>query len=58
MRRPGAGRLNPSRYGLGDKDIAELARLLEGSGLGEVETRQRELPRETIAAILARRRPI
>ena len=57
MRRPGAGRLDPSRYGLGDREIAQLASQLEGSGFGEVETRQHELARETIAALMARRRP-
>jgi hypothetical protein len=49
-----AGRLNPSRYGLTDDQVADIKATLEHVGFRDVETQQRVLRRETITAILAR----
>jgi hypothetical protein len=51
---PHVSRLNPSRYGLTDSQIADIKSTLEHVGFRDVETQQRVLRRETIMAILAR----
>ena len=55
MRRAGAGRFDPSRYGLTDEQVAELVATLGSVGFRDVTTRRREMQRQTITAILARR---
>jgi ubiquinone/menaquinone biosynthesis C-methylase UbiE len=55
MQRAGAGRFDPSRYGLTDEQVAEVMATLESVGFRDVTTRRREVGPETIAAILARR---
>jgi len=54
MRRAGAGRLDPSRYGLTDEQVASIQRTLESLGYRDVSTRQRRFPRETVTAIIGR----
>ena len=54
MYQPKAGRLNPSRYGLTDDQVQDIASTLEHSGFRDVETQHRTLRRETITAIQAR----
>ncbi|HZS02073.1 MAG TPA: class I SAM-dependent methyltransferase [Chloroflexota bacterium] len=53
--RPDAGRFSPSRYGLTDAQLAEIAAGLELAGFRSVASERRDLGRETIAAFLARR---
>jgi ubiquinone/menaquinone biosynthesis C-methylase UbiE len=53
--RAGASRFDPSRYGFMDEQLAEVTATLESVGFRDVSTRRRDLGRETIAAILARR---
>jgi ubiquinone/menaquinone biosynthesis C-methylase UbiE len=54
-RRPDAGRFSPSRYGLTDEMLADLVATLASVGFRDVTTRRREMGRQTIAAVLARR---
>lgn len=53
--RPGAGRFDSSRYGFAPSQLQEVMDELKNVGFREVSTRQQEVGRETIAAILARR---
>jgi SAM-dependent methyltransferase len=53
--RPNASRLDPSRYGLRDAQLAGIVAGLEAVGFHDVTVERRDLGRETIAAILARR---
>ena len=53
--RPNAGRFDPSRYGLSDAQLAGIVTGLEAAGFHDVAVQRRDLGRETIAAILARR---
>ncbi len=55
MRRPQAGRFDPSRYGFTDEQVAEVAATLGSVGFRDVTTRRQELDRQTMLAILARR---
>jgi ubiquinone/menaquinone biosynthesis C-methylase UbiE len=55
MKRFGVGRLNPSRYGLTDHDVAEIVATLSALGYTDVKTYQRDFTRDTVTAILARR---
>ena len=54
-RHPEAGRFDPSRYGLTPEQIAEVTSTLESAGFRDVSTRQQQIGRQTILAILARR---
>jgi SAM-dependent methyltransferase len=53
--RPNAGRFDPSHYGLTDAQLAAVASGLETVGFHDVAVQQRDMGRETIAAVLARR---
>ena len=53
--KPDAGRFSPSRYGLTEGQLAEVVRGLDAVGFLDATVQQRDLGRETIAAILARR---
>jgi ubiquinone/menaquinone biosynthesis C-methylase UbiE len=53
--RPSAGRFDPSRYGLSDAQVARIVASLEAAGFRDVAVERRDIGRETIAAILARR---
>jgi ubiquinone/menaquinone biosynthesis C-methylase UbiE len=55
MWRPQAGRFDPSRYGFRDEQVAEVVATLGSVGFQDVATERREVGRETITAILARR---
>jgi ubiquinone/menaquinone biosynthesis C-methylase UbiE len=55
MKQAGAGRLDPSRYGLTDERVAEVVATLGSVGFQDVTTRTRPIGRQTITAILARR---
>ena len=55
MRRAGASLLDPSRYGYTDAQVAELMATLGVVGFRDVATQRREIGRETITALLARR---
>jgi ubiquinone/menaquinone biosynthesis C-methylase UbiE len=55
MQRPEAGLLDPNRYGYSEQQVAEVVAALGSLGFGEVETPRRELGRQTITAIVARR---
>ena len=55
MRRPEAGRFGPSRYGFTGEQLAEVTTMLAAVGFADVTMRTRELGRETITAVLARR---
>jgi ubiquinone/menaquinone biosynthesis C-methylase UbiE len=55
MRRPEAGPLDPSRYGYADDQVAEVVVALDSVGFHDVTTQRRDLGRQTITAILARR---
>jgi SAM-dependent methyltransferase len=55
MRRPGAGRFDPSRYEFTDEQVAAVLATLGSVGFGDVTTRRREVGWQTITAILARR---
>jgi ubiquinone/menaquinone biosynthesis C-methylase UbiE len=53
--RPNAGRFDPSRYGLTQAQVAEVVGGLKAVGFQDVAVQQRDVGRETIAAIIARR---
>jgi ubiquinone/menaquinone biosynthesis C-methylase UbiE len=55
MLRKESGRFDPSRYGLTDDDLAEIVAALSAVGFRDATTQQRELGRETIAAVVATR---
>jgi ubiquinone/menaquinone biosynthesis C-methylase UbiE len=55
MRRERAGLFDPSRYGYTDAQVDESIATLGSVGFGEVTTQRREIGRETITAITARR---
>ncbi len=54
-RRPNAGPLNPSRYGLTDEQIAAVVGGLEEAGFTNARTKRQNMARQTLAAILAHR---
>ncbi|HLH21124.1 MAG TPA: class I SAM-dependent methyltransferase [Chloroflexota bacterium] len=53
--RPHASRFDPSRYGLSDAQLGAIVAGLETAGFDDVTEQRRDLGRETIAALLARR---
>ena len=55
MHRPQAGRFNPARYGLTAHQLAEIRSVLDAVGFADMQTRQRDLGRETVTALVARR---
>lgn len=55
MRRDEAGVFEPSRYGLTDTQIDEVIAALNAVGFRDITSRRREIGRETIAALVARR---
>lgn len=55
MRRPTAGSLDPSRYGLTDEQVAGIMAHLGSAGFRDLTTRRRDLARQTITAIIGRR---
>ena len=55
MRRDEAGVFEPSRYGLTETQIDEVIAALNAVGFRDITSRRREIGRETIAAVIARR---
>jgi ubiquinone/menaquinone biosynthesis C-methylase UbiE len=55
MRHIVAGVLDPSRYGYTDSQVADLQRVLRSVGFRDVADERRQIGRETITAITARR---
>jgi ubiquinone/menaquinone biosynthesis C-methylase UbiE len=55
MRRDDASVLSPSRYGLADTQIDEIVATLGLVGFRDASSRRREIGRETITAMIARR---
>jgi hypothetical protein len=55
MRRPGAGRLDPSRYEFTDEQVAAVLAALGSVGFRDVTMQRRVLDWQTITAVLARR---
>lgn len=55
MRREDAGMFEPSRYGLTDTQIDEVFAALSAVGFRDIASRGREIGREMIAVIVARR---
>ena len=55
MRREGAGVFDPSRYGYTDAQVSEVISTLDAVGFRDATSQSREIGRETITAITARR---
>lgn len=55
MQRAGVGPLDPSRYGYTERQLAETLAALGSLGFEVLETPRREMMRQTITAIVARR---
>jgi len=54
MQRPAAGRLDPSRYGFTDQQVADVVSTLDAIGFKDTTTCRQDMKPQTLTAILAR----